>query len=142
MSTQQALFSKDVSKQKRCMALLLRLKLTQKEFQRRMRQLYDTDSVQGPEAVAWGLQIMATMCEPGPDRIFLLEQMDNARNDAALMKRIRKGWQAYGTDPWSVVHDTQTKQMARYNSEPVMKKTCMGKPVMSVRTRRTAEDPL
>ena len=112
--------------------MILRLKLTQKEFQRRMRQLYDTDSVEGPEAIAWGLQIMATLCEPGPGRIFLLEQMDNAKNDAALMKRIRKGWQAYGTDPWSVVHDTPTKHMARYNSEPIM----------SVRTRRTAEVPI
>ena len=111
------------------MAIILRIKLSEKEFERRMRQLYNTDPVDGPEAIAWGLQIMATLSEPGPGRNFLLEQMDNARNDAALMKRIRKGWQAYGTDPWWVVHDTPAKQIARYNSEPIM----------SVRSRRTAE---
>ena len=117
--------SKDASKQRRCMAILLRLLPTiqKKEFARRMRQLYATDSVDGPEAVAWGLRMMATKCEPGEQRRFFLEQMDKARDDAAIMRRIRKGWLQYGvTDPWWVVHDTESKQMPRYYSEPILLK--------------------
>ena len=118
--------SKDASKQKRCMAILLRLLPTiqKKEFERRMRQLYATDSMEGPEAVAWGLRMMATKCEPGEQRIFFLNQMDIARDDAATMRRIRKGWLQYNvTDPWWVVHHTESKQLPRYNSEPILAKS-------------------
>ena len=53
--------------------------------------------------------------------ITILEQMDNARNDAALMRRIRKCWQEYGyEDCWWVVHDKPERQMARYHSEPTL----------------------
>ena len=117
---------KEVSKQRKCMALLLRLlpAIQKKEFERRMRQLYATDSVAGPEAVAWGLRMMATKCEPGEQRRFFLEQMDIAKNDAATMRRIRKGWLQYGvTDPWWVVHHTESKQLPRYNSEPILQRT-------------------
>ena len=73
---------------------------------KRCSQLYRTDSVEGPEAVAWGLQMMAMMHPPGAGRVTILEQMDKARDDAGNMKRIRKGWQAFGVDdPWWVVHD-------------------------------------
>ena len=115
------------------MAILLRLLPTiqKKEFERRMRQLYATDSVEGPEAVVWGLRMMATKCEPGEQRRFFLEQMDMAKNDAANMRRIKKGWLQYGvTDPWWVVHHsgyaggpdgrTESKQVPRYNSEPIL----------------------
>ncbi len=111
------------TKQKRCMELLLRLlpKLTRHQFEYRLRQLYFTDSVDGPEAVAWGLQVMANRSPPGPDRRFFLEQMDSARNDAALMRKVRKGWQTFGVDdPWWVVHQPPLRQLARYNSEPML----------------------
>ena len=60
-----------------------------------------------------------------------LEQMDMAKNDAANMRRIKKGWLQYGvTDPWWVVHHsgyaggpdgrTESKQVPRYNSEPIL----------------------
>ena len=120
--------SKDASKQRRCMAILLRLLPTiqKKEFERRMRQLYATDSVEGPEAVAWGLRMMATKCEPGEQRRFFLEQMDMAKNDAANMRRIKKGWLQYGvTDPWWVVHHSESKQVPRYNSEPILPRSSM-----------------
>ena len=119
--------SKDASKQRRCMAILLRLLPTiqKKEFARRMRQLYATDSVEGPEAVAWGLKILASKCE-GKHRRFFLEQMDHARNDAAIMRRIRKGWLQYCvTDPWWVVHGSESKQLPRYNSEPILLRSSM-----------------
>ena len=80
-----------------------------------------TDSILGPEPVAWGLEMMAMIHPPGKDRVTILEQMDNAKNDAALMRRIRKGWQAFGVeDCWWVVHDTPARSMARYNSEPII----------------------
>ena len=108
------------------MALLIRLLPTiqKKEFERRMRQLYMTDSVEGPEAVAWGLHILAMKCESGTHRNFFLEQMDLARDDAALMRRIQKGWKQFGvTDPWWVVHDNCNAQLPRYNSEPDLHRT-------------------
>ena len=124
-SIQEVFYSKDASKQKKCMALILRLLPTiqKKEFERRMRQLYNTDSVEGPEAVAWGMHIMAMKCESGTQRNFFLEQMDLARDDAALMRRIQKGWQQFGvTDPWWVVHDNCNAQLPRYNSEPILQR--------------------
>ena len=123
-SIRQVYSSKDASKHKRCMAMiLLQLpQLSQSEWEKRCSQLYRTDSVEGPEAVAWGLQIMAMLHPPGAGRVTILEQMDKARNDAAIMKQIRKGWQEFGVDdPWWVVHDKPVRQMARYNSEPVFK---------------------
>ena len=49
----------------------------------------------------------------------VLNQMDIAKNDAVIMRRIRKGWQAFGVgDPWWVVHDKPVPPLARYHSEP------------------------
>ena len=121
-SIDQVLCSKDSNKQKRCMALILRWlpRLNQTEFERRCKQLYRTDSVEGPAALAWGLQQMATMQPPGKDRNMILNQMDTAKNDAAAMRRIRKGWQAFGVDePWWVVHDKPVPLIPRYHSEPI-----------------------
>ena len=101
--------------------MILRLlpQLSQSEWTKRCSQLYKTDSILGPEAVGWGLEMMAMIHPPGKDRVTILEQMDNAKNDAALMRRIRKGWQAFGyEDCWGVVHDKPVPQLARYNSEP------------------------
>ena len=106
------------------MAMILRLlpQLTQSEWAKRCAQLYRTDSIQGPEAVAWGLRMMATIHPPGKDRVKILEQMDNARNDAAIMRKIRKGWKLFGKDdPWWVVYDEPVRALARYNSEPILK---------------------
>ena len=86
----------------------------------------------GPRSNCMGLAGHGHFKRAGSPANFLLEQMDNARNDAALMKRIRKGWQTYGTDPWWAVHDIRTPQIARYNSEPIM----------SVRSPLTPEVPL
>ena len=104
------------------MILLQLPQLSQSGWEKKCSILDRTDSVEGPEAVAWGLQMMATMCPPGADRVTILEQMDKARDDAANMKRIRKGWQEFGVDdPWWVVHDAPVRQMARYNSEPLLR---------------------
>ncbi len=68
--------------------------------------------------------MMATMNPPGKDRNMILEQMDRAKNDAAIMRKIRKGWLAFGEDDcWWVVHGTPVPPLARYNSEPVLTRT-------------------
>ena len=73
----------------------------------------------GPRAVAWGLEAMAHNIPPGADRRKMLEEADKAREDAAVMKKIQKGWSAYGMHPWCVVHEEKPeKQIARYNSCP------------------------
>ena len=58
---------------------------------------------------------------PGKDRKLILKQIDNAWNDAAIMRKIRKGWELFGVDdPWWVVHSEPVRQMARDNSEPIL----------------------
>ena len=85
--------------------LLLQLhKLNQKQFTRRNKQLYSLDPILGPQAVAWGLQKMGEMAPAGKGRRFYLTEADKALDDAALMKKIAKGWQAFGEHPWWVVH--------------------------------------
>ncbi len=75
----------------------------------------------GPATWGWGLQEMTKLCPPGKDKHFFNDQADNALNDAALMRRIGKGWLAFGeTDPWSVVHPGSEKQMAWYNSDSLL----------------------
>ena len=123
-SIQAVCLSKDAGKHKKCMALILRLlpQMPQSEFEKRCKQLYKTHSVDGPEAVAWGLKLMASIHPPGKDRITILEQMDQCRHDAAIMRKIQKGWQQYGfEDPWWVVHHKPEKQLPRFCSEPILK---------------------
>ena len=110
-----------LSKQKRLMALIL-LKMntiTKEQFEKRMAAVYSSDAVLGPLAIAFAMRAMATRYPPGKDRNFFLEQMDAAENDAAAMKRVRKGWQAFGvTDPWFVVYPEKQPWLPRYNSWP------------------------
>ena len=113
--------SKNEPKEKRIMALLLMQfsRLDEKTFKRRTQALYESDSVEGPRAVAWGMRMLATQCEPGTDRHFFLEQMDRCEEDAARMKKVREGWRAFGEeDPWWVVHSIPERPIARYNSAP------------------------
>ena len=113
--------SKNEPKEKRLMALLLLQfpRLDQRSFEKRTRAIYESDSVQGPRAVAWGMRMMATQCEPGEGRSFFLEQMELCKEDAARMKKVRQGWRAFGEeDPWWVVHSIPERPLPRYNSEP------------------------
>ena len=120
-SIQEVVSSKDASKQKRIMALLLTQlhSMTKEQFERRMAAVYASDAVSGPQAIAFAMRLMATRCPPGKDRNFFLTQMDAANNDATTMKRVRKGWQAFGvTDPWFVIHPEKQPWLPRYNSWP------------------------
>ena len=86
-------------------------------FEKRLKKLYYSDSIKGPEMVAKYLQTLAYRLPSGKDRRFLLNQADNARNDAYLMKRLKKGWNRYGMTPWEVVHH-KAAHLPRYHSEP------------------------
>ena len=70
--------AKDQPKEKRLMALLLLQfpRMDQRSFEKRTRAIYESDSVQGPRAVAWGMRMLATSCEPDEGREFFLEQED------------------------------------------------------------------
>ena len=48
-----------------------------------MKAVYVSDAVLGPQAIAYTMRIMATRCEPGPDRMCFLKQMRAAEEDAA-----------------------------------------------------------
>ena len=119
-SIQQALSCKESSSQKKCMALLLRMMLhiPQETFERRMKGIYNSHSVDGPEAISWGLLVMSWQTPPGKDRKFFLNQKGKADTDAAQMKRVMKGWQKYGMTPFEVVHHSPPSPIARYQSEP------------------------
>ena len=106
------------------MALLLLQLTDQKTFERRTRAIYESDSVQGPRAVAWGMRMLATSCGPNEreGRDFFLEQEERCKEDAARMQKVRKGWQAFGEkDPWWVVHSRPERPLARYQSEPSLR---------------------
>ena len=86
-------------------------------FERQLKKLYHSDSIQGPKMVAKYLETLARRLPYGKDRRFLLNQADTARNDAHLMKRLKKGWNRYGMTPWEVVHH-KAVHLPRYHSEP------------------------
>ena len=113
----------NANKQKRLMAMILNQlpQLSQSEWNRRCERLYASDSILGPEAVAWGLELIARVTPPGIDRNTVLEQMDNAKSAAHVMRKIRKGWQGFGVDdPIEIIYDLKTPVLARYNSEPIL----------------------
>ena len=88
--------------------------------ERQLKKLYQSDSIKGPEMVGKYLRTLAYRLPSGKDRRFLLNQADNARNDAYLMKRLKKGWEQYNMTPWEVVHHKTTHSLPRYNSEPLL----------------------
>ena len=105
---------------KKCMALLLKTMLLfpQATFERRMKGIYNSHSVNGPLAVSWGLRVMSWKAAPGTDRDFFLSQMEKCDRDAATMKRIQNGWEKFGMTPDEVINHVPARQIARYNSEP------------------------
>ena len=89
-------------------------------FERQLKKLYQSDSIKGPEMVGKYLRTLAYRLPSGKDRRFLLNQADNARNDAYVMKRLKKGWEQYNMTPWEVVHHKTIHPLPRYNSEPLL----------------------
>ena len=90
----ETLLDKNASKQKRIMAMIIgRLpQLNQSEWSRRCAHIYASDAIEGPEAMAWGLKMIAAVNPPGMDRNMVLEEMDKAKSLAHAMRKVRKGW--------------------------------------------------
>ena len=86
-----------------------------------MRRLYQSCSINGPRAVAWGLRKMGDICPPGSDRHFYLQEADKAMDDAARMLKVKRGWMKFGEeDPWWVVFPQGEPILARYNSDSLL----------------------
>ncbi len=58
----------------------------QQTWERRLKAIYYSGSVLGPEAVGLGIRILAIQMPPGKERNHFLCQADNAFDDMALMK--------------------------------------------------------
>ena len=93
--------------------------LPQREFSRRLFKIYTRDDVSGPLAVAHLLQQLLKISS-AEDAKFVHSQIEVCRKAAQEGLRVRLGWEPYGMTPWQVVHYQPPKQMARYNSEPII----------------------
>ena len=94
-------------------------RLPQREFERKLHQLFVRDDVSGPLAIAYLLQQLLKI-SPAADADFWHSQIQACQKAARVGHKMRHGWGVYGMTPWEVVHWRPPKQMARYNSEPVI----------------------
>ena len=95
--------------------------LDQATFTRRLNGIRLSDPVQGPVAASWLVSSLARRLR-GRERRYLLEQAALLTEEAAVMRRLRKGWSQGGvTDPWFVVHPVRQPWLPRYHSAPVMR---------------------
>ena len=95
--------------------------LDQATFTRRLNGIRLSDPVQGSQAASWLLSSLARRMT-GRERRYLLEQAALLTEEAAVMRRLRKGWSQCGvTDPWFVVHPERQPWLPRYHSAPVMR---------------------
>ena len=123
--------SKADSPQRRLARLLLvqmpRLDLA--TVSRRMMAIKNSDPVQGPIAISWLLSTMARLAErprgalsKGSDRHWMLDQAEALMVEAAVMRKLRKGWSQFGVgDPWFVVHPQTKPWLPRYHAEPILR---------------------
>ena len=105
---------------KEAVELLARVnRLPQREFERKLHQIFVRDDVNGSMAVMHLLQQLLKI-SPAADADFWHAQIQACREAARVGHKVRRGWGVYGMTPWEVVHWQPPKQMARYNSEPVI----------------------
>ena len=108
---------------KRAVALLALIRfLPEKEWQRRLHQIFMSDEVQGPLVVAWMCQQMMNAGSP-KSAPFGQSQIDACKHTARLNIQVRRGWEAYGMTPYDVcTHRGYYRQpiLPRYNSEPAI----------------------
>ena len=108
---------------KRARALLaLMPKLDEARWTKALKTLYRSERIEGPRAVSWLLNVLASQAPGGQDRIWLRTQADLAMEDSCQQRRLRKGWQRFGVDdPWWVVHEPPKEWLPRYNSAPTLR---------------------
>ena len=116
--------NKDETKQRRLASLLFiqMNRVNNKDYTRRLKSIYNSDSIEGPIGCALFLDLMALQIDSPKDRIFFLTEKDKCFDDSNNMKKIKRGWSQYGYDDiWWVIHHKTPPQIARYNSEPILK---------------------
>ena len=108
---------------KRARALLgLMPQLDEARWTRALKTLYRSEQVEGPRAVSWLLNVLASQAPGGADRLWLRTQADHAMEESCQQRRLRKGWRQFGVDDaWWVVHDPPKEWLPRYNSEPALR---------------------
>ena len=109
---------------KRARALLdLMPKLDEARWTQAFKTLYRSEQVEGPRAVSWLLNVLASQAPGGQDRLWLRAQADVAMEESCQQRRLRKGWRQFGEDDaWWVVHDPPKEPwLPRYNSEPALR---------------------
>ena len=87
---------------KRAQALLAQIHtLPEREWQRRLHQIFMSDDIQGPLVVAWMCQQMMKACPP-KSAPFWCSQIDVCKQAARVGHKVRCGWEAYGMTPYEV----------------------------------------
>ena len=106
---------------KRAQALLAQINtLRPTDWQQRLRDLFMSDEVLGPLAVAWLCQQMVK-AGPRQSAPFWQSQISVCERAARTGHQVRKGWEEYGTTPYEVcMHRAYYRNpiLPRYNSEP------------------------
>ena len=106
---------------KRALALLASIRiLPEKEWQRELHQIFQSDELNGPLVVAWMCQQMMKISPPN-NAGFWQSQIDECKNAARTNLKVRRGWEEYGMTPYEVcMHKGFYRNpiLPRYSSEP------------------------
>ena len=88
--------------------------LPQAAWERRMTALFLKDDVQGPIACAWMLQQIRRICSAA-EQPWWQAQINACTLAARIAHKLH-----HGMSCWDVVHHKPARQLARYNTEPVL----------------------
>ena len=76
---------------KRARALLALLpKLDEARWTKALKTLYRSERIEGPRAVSWLLNVLASQAPGGQDRLWLRAQADTAMEDSCQQRRLAK----------------------------------------------------
>ena len=107
---------------KQAVALLSQInKLSEAQFRQRLSQLFSSHEIAGPLAVAFMLAQMKKIC-PETETWFWDGQISACNYAAKISHRVETGWKQYGLNsPYEVLDWRPPPQIARYQSEPVLR---------------------
>ena len=94
--------------------------LNQREWEKRLRTLFNGDPVLGPLATAWMLS-QALKASSKEDAPFWQSQISACKRTAQISHKLHRANEAWGMTPWEVVHHTPHRPLPRYNSAPALK---------------------
>ena len=101
-------------------ALLARMpNVSEKEWTKEMQRIWKMHPVMG---ALGALHVLQFIQKRHPRSEFLQCQMQACREAVLLGAKLRHGYMQYGMEPWDVVHHKPAKPLARYKSEPYIKR--------------------